>query len=85
MFPVSAALLGGICSKYKPYSESGSKRLKSLNTGVVTVKNYGERVPKLMSKLTLAHEIGHNFGSQVRIFSLFQQLATHTTRNILTC
>ena len=38
-----------------------------MNTGVVTTKNYGERVPKLMSQLTLAHELGHNFGSEVRI------------------
>ncbi|XP_046420360.1 disintegrin and metalloproteinase domain-containing protein 10 isoform X1 [Neodiprion fabricii] len=58
---------GGICEKYKTYTETvggmyqSTKR--SLNTGIITFVNYASRVPPKVSQLTLAHEIGHNFGS----------------------
>ncbi|XP_059486798.1 disintegrin and metalloproteinase domain-containing protein 10 [Neocloeon triangulifer] len=58
---------GGICEKYKTYTETvggiyqSTKR--SLNTGIITFVNYNSRVPLKVSQLTLAHEIGHNFGS----------------------
>lgn len=63
---------GGICEKYKTYTETigglyqSTKR--SLNTGIITFVNYNSRVPPKVSQLTLAHEIGHNFGSPVCIF-----------------
>ncbi|TKR93500.1 hypothetical protein L596_007945 [Steinernema carpocapsae] len=55
---------GGICQIYQRYNE-GSRGwvFRSLNTGIVTLMNYGNRVPTRVSQLTLAHEIGHNFGS----------------------
>uniref|UniRef100_A0A7E4ZT23 ADAM10 endopeptidase n=1 Tax=Panagrellus redivivus TaxID=6233 RepID=A0A7E4ZT23_PANRE len=55
---------GGICQVYQKYNE-GSRGMvyRSLNTGIVTLVNYGNRVPTRVSQLTLAHEIGHNFGS----------------------
>ncbi|KAI0207615.1 Disintegrin and metalloproteinase domain-containing protein 10 [Lamellibrachia satsuma] len=54
---------GGICETFKSYDESGTKMYKSLNTGIITLLNYGQRVPPRISTLTFAHEVGHNFGS----------------------
>ncbi|RWS30733.1 disintegrin and metalloproteinase domain-containing protein 10-like protein [Leptotrombidium deliense] len=58
---------GGICEKYKAYTENIHGRQvqtkRSLNTGIITFVNYNSRVPPKVSELTLAHEIGHNFGS----------------------
>ncbi|XP_044743538.1 disintegrin and metalloproteinase domain-containing protein 10-like [Chrysoperla carnea] len=50
---------GGVCEKNGHYRGS----LKSLNTGIITLLNYGKHVPPAVSHVTLAHEIGHNFGS----------------------
>ncbi|CAD5113398.1 DgyrCDS2570 [Dimorphilus gyrociliatus] len=56
---------GGICERYRDYEDGkGKKTKKSLNTGIVTLINYGRFVPQKVSVLTFAHEIGHNFGSQ---------------------
>ncbi|XP_056134157.1 disintegrin and metalloproteinase domain-containing protein 10 [Lampris incognitus] len=51
---------GGICEKSKLYSDG---KRKSLNTGIITVKNYASHVPPKVSHITFAHEVGHNFGS----------------------
>ncbi|XP_077994066.1 disintegrin and metalloproteinase domain-containing protein 10-like [Glandiceps talaboti] len=51
---------GGICEKHTLYA-GGTK--KSLNTGIITIQNYGSRVPTKVSHITFAHELGHNFGS----------------------
>jgi len=54
---------GGLCERWKEYSENNKRIFKSLNTGIVTLVNYGTRVPPKVSTLTFAHEVGHNFGS----------------------
>ncbi|XP_076081145.1 disintegrin and metalloproteinase domain-containing protein 10-like [Mytilus galloprovincialis] len=54
---------GGICEKYKSFSGNGLPVMKSLNTGVVTLLNYGEDVPPRLSHLSFAHQVGHSFGS----------------------
>jgi len=56
---------GGLCERWKEYTENSRRVYKSLNTGIVTLVNYGSRVPPKVSTLTFAHEIGHNFGSPV--------------------
>ena len=61
LFVTGAA--GGICETYKPFDENGENVLKSLNTGIVTIINYGAKVPPKVSVLTFAHEVGHNFGA----------------------
>lgn len=59
----AASTAGGVCEIYKMYSERSGRVWRSLNTGIITLVNYGNRVPPRVSQLTLAHEIGHNFGS----------------------
>ena len=54
-------VLGGICERFRTISG----KEQTLNTGIVTVLNYGEQVPSLITSLTFAHEAGHNFGSNV--------------------
>lgn len=51
---------GGICQPFKYVN--GIKQ--SLNTGVVTVKNFNYRIPEPISKLAFVHEVGHSFGSE---------------------
>ena len=34
-----------------------------MNTGIISIENYGSTVPSRVSHLTFTHEIGHNFGS----------------------
>lgn len=54
---------GGVCE--------GRVRLsvgeRSLNTAIVTFTNYGNRQPRAVSVITIAHELGHNFGSPVSL------------------
>lgn len=56
----SSSTAGGICEKHTTFSGGVSK---SLNTGVVSFINYGQDVPTTVSRITFAHEMGHNFGS----------------------
>ena len=53
---------GGICDKFVNY---GGGKVRSYNTGVVTMKLYGRFTPPKISEITFSHELGHGFGSQV--------------------
>ncbi|KAL7064307.1 hypothetical protein AAHC03_05360 [Spirometra sp. Aus1] len=55
---------GGICEKHRLMREGTQTVRKSLNTGVVTLLNYGTRVSMKISQLTFAHEMGHNLGAK---------------------
>lgn len=49
----------GICATAQTFS--GGK--KTLNTGITTSLNFGSQVATVVVEITLAHELGHNFGS----------------------
>uniref|UniRef100_A0A7N6AMW1 ADAM10 endopeptidase n=1 Tax=Anabas testudineus TaxID=64144 RepID=A0A7N6AMW1_ANATE len=51
---------GGICSQYTTLRDG---RTSTLNTGLVTIQNYGQYLPPRQIQLTLAHELGHSLGS----------------------
>lgn len=51
---------GGICSKYTTLRNG---RMSTLNTGLITIQNYGQFLPPRQVQLTLAHELGHSLGS----------------------
>ncbi|GMT00817.1 hypothetical protein PENTCL1PPCAC_22991, partial [Pristionchus entomophagus] len=53
------AYVGTVCAPHRAGSESQA----SANAGIVTYLNRGQPVLERISYLTLAHEIGHNFGS----------------------
>lgn len=55
---------GGICENVRPGPQT-------LNTGIVTIVNFQRELPQLVVQLTFAHEIGHNFGSEVGNYYIF--------------
>eukprot|EP01134_Creolimax_fragrantissima_P007004 CFRG7004T1 len=54
------AQAGGICEQ-QVNTRNG---LRSLNSGLTTSLNFGRPVPEVVVFLTVAHEIGHNFGAE---------------------
>lgn len=53
---------GGICSQPTTLRNG---QTATLNTGLVTIQNYGELLPPRQVQLTLAHELGHSLGAPV--------------------
>ncbi|XP_077464390.1 disintegrin and metalloproteinase domain-containing protein 10 [Stigmatopora argus] len=51
---------GGICSQHTTLRNG---RTSTLNTGLITIQNYGQFLPPRHVQLTLAHELGHSLGS----------------------
>ena len=56
---------GGICSGKVLLPEKDQHM--SFNTALVTFLNFGRRVPRKVSTITVMHEFGHSFGSEVSI------------------
>ena len=48
--------VGGVCEKRKDIQGG----MKSLNSGIVTLINYGSRVSDAVSQITFAHEVKIN-------------------------
>lgn len=72
---------GGICEKYKSYTENVHGRQiqtkRSLNTGIITFVNYNSRVPPKVSELTLAHELGRLHSRLSFFWSKFVSILYH--------
>ena len=64
---------GGICEDRVRLSVGE----RSLNTAIVTFTNYGNRQPRAVSVVTVAHELGHNFGSPVSTYN-YIHMYVHT-------
>lgn len=54
---------GGICEDRVRLSVGE----RSLNTGIVSYTNFGNVQPRAVTVVTIAHELGHNFGSPVSL------------------
>ena len=52
---------GGVCERHAEQGRTGKKM--SLNTGIVTLVNMNRQLPTRVFEQTVAHEVGHNFGS----------------------
>jgi len=52
-------LAGGICQQ-RTQTVMGER---NLNTGFTSLLNFGRRLPRAVSYITVAHEVGHNHGS----------------------
>lgn len=59
---------GGICSQYTTLHNGP---MSTLNTGLITIQNYGEILPPRLVALTVAHELGHSLGSPVSYHSSY--------------
>lgn len=55
---------GGICSKRLPVDDLGEE-IFNFNTAIASFKNFGVRIPRKASVITVVHELGHSFGSEV--------------------
>nr|XP_046247700.1 disintegrin and metalloproteinase domain-containing protein 10 isoform X1 [Scatophagus argus] len=51
---------GGICSQLTTLRNG---QTSTLNTGLITIQNYGQFLPPRHVQLTFAHELGHSLGS----------------------
>lgn len=66
---------GGICEEKVLTAAFGEAYL---NTAIVSFLNFGQRQPRLVSTITVAHEFGHNFGAVVRKHTLIVNLPSGT-------
>lgn len=74
--------VGGICSQATKMQDG---TVATLNTGLITLQNYGRYLTPWHVQLTLAHELGHSLGAPVSDTPTLGNSGISSQEHCLTC